>query len=130
MQKGSTQKSFLKNPYLQYIIFGIIISLLPVLVNAGILKTSWVGIIGGTIIYAIAALGLNLLLGYSGLISLGTAGFMGLGAYISAYLTGDLGLGSWNFGSNYHTGCFRITYWSGIASNGRTLSGHCDIVCI
>ena len=86
MQKGSTQKSFLKNPYLQYIIFGIIISLLPVLVNAGILKTSWVGIIGGTIIYAIAALGLNLLLGYSGLISLGTAGFMGLGAYISAYL--------------------------------------------
>ena len=65
MQKGSTQKSFLKNPYLQYIIFGIIISLLPVLVNAGILKTSWVGIIGGTIIYAIAALGLNLLLGYS-----------------------------------------------------------------
>ena len=90
MQKGSTQKSFLKNPYLQYIIFGIIISLLPVLVNAGILKTSWVGIIGGTIIYAIAALGLNLLLGYSGLISLGTAGFMGLGAYISAYLTGDL----------------------------------------
>ena len=34
------------------------------------------GIIGGTIIYAIAALGLNLLLGYSGLISLGTAGFM------------------------------------------------------
>ena len=71
MQKGSTQKSFLKNPYLQYIIFGIIISLLP-----GILKTSWVGIIGGTIIYAIAALGLNLLLGYSGLISLGTAGFM------------------------------------------------------
>lgn len=101
----------MKNPYqFQYIIFGIIISLLPVLVNAGILKTSWVGIIGGTIIYAIAALGLNLLLGYSGLISLGTAGFMGLGAYISAYLTGDLGLamGSWNFGSNYHTGCFRL----------------------
>lgn len=97
MQKGSTQKSFLKNPYLQYIIFGIIISLLPVLVNAGILKTSWVGIIGGTIIYAIAALGLNLLLGYSGLISLGTAGFMGLGAYISAYLTGDLGL-PWEVG--------------------------------
>ena len=27
MQKGSTQKSFLKNPYLQYIIKGVIIIL-------------------------------------------------------------------------------------------------------
>jgi branched-chain amino acid transport system permease protein len=37
-------------------------------------------------------LGLNLLLGWSGLISLGTAGFMGLASYISAYLTVDMGL--------------------------------------
>lgn len=79
------------NYYIRYIIFGVILALLPLAAQAGIIKTSWIGIIGGTIIYAIAGLGLNLLLGYSGLISLGTAGFMGLGAYISAYVSEDLG---------------------------------------
>ena len=85
-------KGILKNSYLRFILFGIVVSLLPVLVNAGLIKTSWIGILGGTIIYTIAALGLNILLGYSGLISLGTAGFMGLGAYISAYVTEDMGM--------------------------------------
>ncbi|MGI9520501.1 MAG: branched-chain amino acid ABC transporter permease [Hyphomicrobiaceae bacterium] len=34
-----------------------------------------------TLIFSLAALGLNLLTGYAGLISLGTGGFMGVGAY-------------------------------------------------
>jgi branched-chain amino acid transport system permease protein len=34
-----------------------------------------------TLIFSLAALGLNMLLGYAGLISLGTGGFMGVGAY-------------------------------------------------
>jgi branched-chain amino acid transport system permease protein len=38
-------------------------------------------------IYAIAVIGLNLILGYAGLISLGHAGFFGLGAYVSAYIS-------------------------------------------
>ncbi|MGF9714707.1 branched-chain amino acid ABC transporter permease [Paenibacillus naphthalenovorans] len=38
-------------------------------------------------IYAIAVIGLNLILGYAGLIALGHAGFFGLGAYVSAYLS-------------------------------------------
>jgi len=42
---------------------------------------------GGVLVYSVVGLGLNLLLGYSGLISLGTAGFMGLGAYLAGYLT-------------------------------------------
>src|SRR5215212_8574680 len=33
------------------------------------------------LVYALAAIGLNLLTGYAGLISLGTGGFMGVGAY-------------------------------------------------
>src|SRR6201982_999984 len=33
------------------------------------------------LIFALAAIGLNLLTGYAGLISLGTGGFMGVGAY-------------------------------------------------
>lgn len=81
-----------KNTYIRFLFFGLVLCLLPVLTNAGLLKSSYITNIGGVFIYAIAALGLNLLLGYSGLISLGTAGFMGLGSYIAAYVTRDLEL--------------------------------------
>ena len=39
------------------------------------------------LIFSLAAIGLNLLTGYTGLISLGTAGFMGVGAYATYKLT-------------------------------------------
>lgn len=87
-----TKIKIFKNPHFQFVLFGVILSLLPALASVGVLKSSYITIIGGTLIYAIAALGLNILLGYSGLISLGTAGFMGLAAYISAYLSVDKGL--------------------------------------
>ena len=40
-----------------------------------------------TLIFSLAALGLNILVGYAGLISLGTGGFMGVGAYACYKLT-------------------------------------------
>ncbi len=43
-------------------------------------------------IYSIATLGLNLLMGYAGQISLGHAGFYALGAYITGILTAKQGL--------------------------------------
>lgn len=79
-------------PYSDYILFGILLCLLPILVEIGLLKYSYLTIIASILIYSIVALGFNLLLGYSGLISLGTAGFMGLGTYLAAYLTADLNL--------------------------------------
>jgi len=83
----------LKNPYFQFILLGLVLSTLPLLAaNFTFVRSGYITTIGGTLIYAIAALGLNLLLGWSGLISLGTAGFMGLASYISAYLTMDMGL--------------------------------------
>ena len=42
--------------------------------------------------YAVAALGLNLLLGYSGQISLGHGAFFALGAYVTAILVAKSGL--------------------------------------
>lgn len=81
-----------KHPWIGFVIFGMILLLVPQLAEMGIMKQGYITTIGGTLIYAIAALGLNVLLGYSGLISLGTAGFMGLATYISAYLTKDLNL--------------------------------------
>lgn len=46
-------------------------------------------------IFAIAALGLNILTGYTGQISLGHAGFVGVGAYATAILATRLGLPFW-----------------------------------
>ncbi|WP_034492650.1 branched-chain amino acid ABC transporter permease [Afifella pfennigii] len=47
------------------------------------------------LIFALACLGLNLLMGYAGQISLGHAGFMGIGAYAVAIGPAHLGLPSW-----------------------------------
>lgn len=85
-------KKFLKNPHIQFVLVGIVLALVPLLAQLGIFKVSYITTLGGTFIFAIAALGLNILLGYSGLISLGTSGFMGLAAYASAYFTMDMNL--------------------------------------
>ena len=92
MENKIKQKNPIKNPHFQFILFGLLLASIPLLSSMGIVKASHITTIGGTLIYAIAALGLNILLGFSGLISLGTAGFMGLATYISAYATIDMGL--------------------------------------
>jgi len=81
-----------KNPYLSYVLLGLVLACIPALVYFDILRSSYVTLVGAVIIYTIVALGLNLLLGWSGLISLGTAGFMGFAAYASAYFTVNLKL--------------------------------------
>lgn len=85
-------KSIIKNNYFQFILLGLALITLPFFAEAGMIRNSTVTVMGTTIIYTIAALGLNVLLGFSGLVSLGTAGFMGLAAYISAYVTETMNL--------------------------------------
>src|SRR5258705_407068 len=46
-------------------------------------------------VFALAALGLNLLMGFAGQVSLGHAGFMGIGAYAVAVGPTHLGVPSW-----------------------------------
>lgn len=46
-------------------------------------------------IYAIPAVGLNLMLGYTGLVSLGHMGFAGVGGYVAAILMVDAGFSFW-----------------------------------
>jgi branched-chain amino acid transport system permease protein len=46
-------------------------------------------------VFAIAALGLNLLMGFAGQVSLGHAGFIGIGAYATAIGPSQLGIPSW-----------------------------------
>ena len=69
------------------LLLAIILWIIPYLGEAGLIKNSTIRVIGIILIYTIVALGVNLLLGFSGLISLGTAGFMGFGAYLFQYLS-------------------------------------------
>ena len=50
------------------------------------ISTYWLGWTNIILLATIAAVGLNILLGYTGLISLATAGFLGVGAYTAANL--------------------------------------------
>jgi branched-chain amino acid transport system permease protein len=52
----------------------------------------WLDILNRTLIAVIAAMGLNILTGFTGQISLGNAAFLAVGAYTTAYLSGRLGL--------------------------------------
>jgi len=63
-------------------------------------------------VMTIAAIGLNLTLGYAGQISLAQAAFVGIGAYLTAYLTTK----GWPFWSTYMLGgvsCFAIGWLLG-----------------
>jgi len=90
--QGIFDKKFVKKPLMLYLVFGILLSLIPVLQEQGIIQFYTTRVFGIIIIYAVVALGLNLLLGFSGLISLGTAGFMGFGAYGLPYFQTTLGI--------------------------------------
>jgi branched-chain amino acid transport system permease protein len=51
------------------------------------LSQYWLSYVNLILLAAIAAVGLNILTGYTGLVSLATAGFLGVGAYATANLT-------------------------------------------
>lgn len=58
----------------------------------------WLRITTTGVIFAVAALGLNLLTGVAGQVSLGHAFFMGVGAYTAVYLGGEPGGRTWGHG--------------------------------
>src|SRR5271154_5856864 len=57
-----------------------------VLIAPLVLGEFYIGELGAVYIFAIAGVGLMLLVGYTGLISLGHAAFLGIGAYVNAVL--------------------------------------------
>src|SRR5438309_1067047 len=59
---------------------------LLVLIAPLLLGEFYIGELGAVYIFAIAGVGLMLLVGYTGLISLGHAAFLGIGAYVNAVL--------------------------------------------
>jgi len=73
-----------------YLLLIAVLLLAPLVVDT--YSVSLMNLIG---IYVIVALGLNLLTGYTGQISLGHAAFFAIGAYTSAILTGKFGVPFW-----------------------------------
>ena len=75
----------LRHTRAEYVRLGLLAAV-AVWVPFGI-STYWLGWINIILLASIAAVGLNILLGYTGLISLATAAFLGVGAYTAANLT-------------------------------------------
>ena len=69
----------------------VIVGGLPLVVRSGYL----LGVLNFIGLNAIAAMGLTLLMGYAGQVSLGQAAFFGLGAYTSGILTATYGWNPW-----------------------------------
>ncbi len=81
----------MKREVIKFLIFALLMLVLPLLFRGGYILNVLV-FVG---IHTILAIGLNLLLGFAGQISLGHAAFFGLGAYISGILTASYGLNPW-----------------------------------
>lgn len=69
-----------RRPLLQFALLAAALLVIAVLPHLGLMRFSTMSIYAYTAIYTVVALGMNILLGFSGLISLGTAGFIGAGA--------------------------------------------------
>src|SRR6267143_7004354 len=80
-----------RNPYVAVLILAAIVLALPLLVSS----TFHLRIAALVFIFALAVIGLNLLMGFAGQVSLGHAGFFGIGAYAVAIGPTHLGVPSW-----------------------------------
>ncbi|MDX9691247.1 MAG: branched-chain amino acid ABC transporter permease [Acholeplasmataceae bacterium] len=85
-------KTFSKHPFFGIVMIIALFLILQFVGMAGLILPSTLNQIALVLIYYIVALGFTLLLGYAGLASLGTAGFIGLGTYVIAVFTDHLGL--------------------------------------
>ena len=85
-------RGVVQRPLAQILLFAVIMVVVGNLAIEKILPYSWASAFASTFSYAIAAVGFCLLMGYSGLASLGTGGFIGIGTYSVYYVMAESGL--------------------------------------
>ncbi len=73
-----------------YVVSGFLILILPFFLN-----NYFLDILNLAVLYALLAVGLNITVGYTGLLDLGYAAFYGVGAYTYALLSTSIGLSFW-----------------------------------
>ena len=81
----------MKKVYISYVLFVLVILIVPVFVKGAY----FLGVLIQAGLFSLIAMGLSLLMGYAGQLSLGHAAFFGIGAYSSAILTGSHGWSPW-----------------------------------
>lgn len=79
-----------RRSYLALLVLAVVLAVLPLVMSERI-ETIAVQ----TLIFAIMAVGWNLMSGYGGMFSFGHAAFFGIGAYTDAYLLVDHGISPW-----------------------------------
>ncbi|NLG56953.1 MAG: ATP-binding cassette domain-containing protein [Clostridiales bacterium] len=82
-------RAALRHPFAGFLAIGVFLILLQVMamINGGSWpKSSVLNGFATVLIYSIVGFGFTYLLGYAGLASLGTAGFVGLGAYLTGFI--------------------------------------------
>lgn len=70
-----------------YAVLAVIVLVFPFLDSA--IKLNWIGVVITSLVFILLALGLNVVVGYAGLLDLGYAAFFAIGAYTVALLSSD-----------------------------------------
>lgn len=84
-------KRLVNSPYMVVLALAVLIALLPLALPS----TFYLRVVTLVFIFSLVVVGLNLLMGFAGQVSLGHAGFFGIGAYAVAVGPASLGLPSW-----------------------------------
>ena len=79
----------------QILIFVAIASLVPISQAIGVSTEYWTSIGVSVLTFAMLGMGLNIVVGYAGLLDLGYAAFFAIGAYTTAVMTVKLGYNFW-----------------------------------
>src|SRR6185369_15735586 len=73
-----------QNKYVVIVISAILLLVLPLVLQQG--GNAWVRIADAALLYVLLALGLNIVVGYAGLLDLGFVAFYAIGAYMFGLL--------------------------------------------
>ncbi|MEW6234349.1 MAG: branched-chain amino acid ABC transporter permease [Candidatus Omnitrophota bacterium] len=84
-----------KHNILSLLFFAAVIAAIPLLIQLKLVNSYWLTILIFVGIDSLVTIGLSLLMGYAGQISLGHGAFIGLGAYASGLMTTQLGWNPW-----------------------------------
>ena len=84
-------KRFFDSPYAVVLVIAVIVALLPLALHS----TFYLRVVTLVFIFSLVVVGLNLLMGFAGQVSLGHAGFFGIGAYAVGVGPASLGVPSW-----------------------------------
>ena len=84
-------KRLAESPYAAVLAIALVVLLLPLLLHSNF----YLRVVTLVFIFSLVVVGLNLLMGFAGQVSLGHAGFFGIGAYAVAVGPTSLGLPSW-----------------------------------